>query len=406
MNHRARIATNEVARYLRTEQNGGLLLLIATALALTIANSPMSGVYERVTETRLGPAALQLDLTIGDWVKDGLLALFFVVAGLELKRELVVGELRDIRHALLPIAGALGGMVAPAVIFLAIAAGSPGATRGWAVPVATDIAFALAVLAVTAKALPASVRVFLLSLAIIDDLGAILLIATIFTDNIAMVPLVGSAAMIALYALLQQRRVRGWWIYWPLGLVAWGLLHASGVHATVAGVAVGLVTRVKHDRDEHESPAEALEHRLQPFSAGVCVPLFAFFAAGVALSPEALRAFTADRIAWAIVAGLVVGKAIGVLGGTALAVRSGAGRLPSDLGWWDLFAVSVLAGCGFTVSMLITELAFTGDQQDRAKTAVLAGSLLASLIAAVLLRRRVRHHARPLRKALDLPPAT
>jgi Na+:H+ antiporter, NhaA family len=389
----ARATASEVLRFLRTEQIGGLILLAATALALIVANSPLAGAYQRVAVAHLGPHALHLDLTVAEWAEDGLLAFFFLVAGLELKRELVVGELRQLRRALLPIVGAVGGMVVPALVFLAVAAGRPGAGQGWAVPVATDIAFALAVLAITARSLPAGVRVFLLSLAIVDDLGAILLIATVFTDRIVPLPLLGALAVTAAYALLQQRRFRGWWVYWPLGLGAWALLHASGVHATVAGVAIGLVTRVKHDRGEHESPAERLEHRLQPFSAGVCVPTFAFFAAGVAISTDSVRAFAGDRVAWAVVAGLVVGKTLGVFGGAAVAVRLRLARLPDDLHWRDLFAVSVLTGCGFTVSLLIAELAFPDPAaQGRTKGAVLVGSLLAALLAAALLRRRARSH--------------
>lgn len=384
-----------VARYLRTEQTGGLILLAATALALVAANVPgLSTAYERVSDAVVGPAALHLDLTVATWAKDGFLAFFFVVAGLELKRELVVGQLRDPRRAMLPIVAAVGGMVVPAAVYLAVA----GPSRGWAVPVATDIAFALAVLAITARALPASVRVFLLSLAIVDDLGAILLIATVFTDHIAWWPLLGAVVVLAGYGVLQRFRVRAWPVYWALALVAWALVHASGVHATVAGVAVGLLTRVRLDPGEEESPAEVLEHRLQPFSAGVCVPLFAFFAAGVPLSAAAARAFVGDRIAWAVVAGLVVGKTIGVFGGSFLAVRTGLARRPRDLAWRDLFAVSVLAGCGFTVSLLIAELAFApGPSQELVKTAVLLGSLVASLLAAALLRRRVRAVSRRVR---------
>jgi NhaA family Na+:H+ antiporter len=391
LNRRARAAANEVVRFLRTEQIGGLILLGATALALIAANSPLSDAYQRLAGTRVGPAAIHLDLTLATWAKDGLLAFFFVVAGLELKRELVVGELRDPRRAMLPLAGAVGGMAVPALVCLAISAGAPGSGDAWAVPVATDIAFALAVLAITAGALPASVRVFLLSLAIVDDLGAILLIATVFTAHVAIMPLLGALVTVGVYAWLQRRRFRGWWLYWPLGVLAWVLVHESGVHATVAGVAIGLATRVRHDRGEHESPAELLEHRLQPFSAGVCVPAFAFFAAGVTVTAESLRAFGSDRVAWAVVAGLVVGKTIGVLGGAAVAVAAKLARLPGDLSWRDLLAVSVLTGCGFTVSLLIAELAFAdGAQQDRIKGAVLVGSLLASLIASALLHRRVR----------------
>ncbi|HEX2773775.1 MAG TPA: Na+/H+ antiporter NhaA [Micromonosporaceae bacterium] len=405
---RAQVAAAEVIRFLRTEQIGGLILLSATALALIVANSPIGDAYERLSDARIGPAALHLDLTAASWAKDGLLAFFFAVAGLELKRELVLGELRHPRRAMLPILCALGGMVVPALVFLAVAAGQPGAGRGWAVPVATDIAFALAVLAVTAGSLPPGVRIFLLSLAIVDDLGAILLIAVLFTASIAPLPLLGAVLVVAAYVELQRRRFRGWWLYWPLGLAAWVLVHASGVHATVAGVAIGLATRARRDRHERESPAERLEHRLQPFSAAVCVPVFAFFAAGVAISAESARAFAADRTAWAVVAGLVVGKALGVSGAALAAVRLKLARLPSEMSWHDLFAISVLTGCGFTVSLLIVELAFTnGAEQDRIKAAVLLGSLLASLAAALLLRMRTRfHEGHSPTPPRSVPPAT
>jgi NhaA family Na+:H+ antiporter len=400
---RTREAAGHVAEFLRTEQVGGLIMLGATALALVLANSPLRDAYLDLSGTVVGPHALHLDLSLSAWAIDGLLAFFFVVAGLELKRELVVGQLRDVRRAMLPILAALGGMVVPVAVFLAVAAGADGAADAWAVPVATDIAFALAVLAITAGALPPGVRVFLLTLAIVDDLGAILLIAVVFTDHIAWLPLSAAVATLAAYGVLQRLRVRAWPLYWALGIVAWALLHASGIHATVAGVAVGLLTRVRRDPGEHHAPAETLEHRLQPFSAGFCVPVFAFFAAGVTLSAEALRAFAADRVAWAVVAGLVLGKTIGVFGGSLLAVRTRLARLPKGIGWRDLFAVSVLTGCGFTVSLLIAELAFDDPAtRDRIKAAVLLGSLVAALAATLLLRRRVRASNRSAVPSADL----
>lgn len=391
----ARSAAAEVVRFLRTEQIGGLVLLGATALALIIANSPLSGAYQRLSAYTFGPESLHLNLSVAQWAQDGLLTVFFVVAGLELKRELVVGELRNPRQAALPIAGAIGGMVVPALLCFLIAYGAPGGADAWAVPVATDIAFALAVLAICARELPSSLRVFLLSLAIVDDLGAILLIALVFTSHVALLPLLGSIAALVGYALLQQFRVRGWWLYVPLALAAWALLHASGIHATLAGVAIGLLTRVKPDPGEHESPAEELEHRLQPISAGVCVPLFAFFSAGIAISAGALTAIFTDRASLGVLLGLVVGKTVGVLAGAAIAVRTKAAALPEALDWRDLTAVAVVTGCGFTVSLLIAELAFApGDQQSRIKGAVLLGSLIASLLAAALLRRQVRARTR------------
>ncbi len=332
-------------------------------------------------------------LTWEQWATDGLLTFFFLVVGLELKREIVLGELRNPRRAILPIFAAIGGMIVPVGVTLAVGAGAPGIGKAWAVPVATDVAFALAILAIAARSLPPTLRVFLLTLAIVDDIGAILLIAVLFTAHFEILPLIGSIAVIALYAVLQRLRFRGFWLYIPLGVLAWGLLHASGIHATLAGVAIGLVTRARPDKGEREAPADRLEHILQPFSAGVCVPLFAFMAAGVPLSPSSLRSFASDRVALAVVAGLVVGKTIGAFGGSWIAVKSRLASLPSGLGWRDLFAVSVLTGCGFTVSLLIAELSFgNGAASERIKIAVLAGSLIASLLAATLLHRRARAH--------------
>jgi Na+:H+ antiporter, NhaA family len=267
--------------------------------------------------------------------------------------------------------------------------------------VATDIAFALAVLAVTASRLPGSVRVFLLSLAIVDDLGAILLILLLFTGTPDLPALGVAAVLLVLYYVCQRLGVRAWLLYAPLVLAVWVSVHASGVHATVAGVLLGLLTRVRRAGGEDRSPGERLEHRFQPLSAGVAVPVFAFFAAGVPLSAGALRHFGQDRLAWAVVAGLVVGKFVGVFGGTALAVRLRVGVLPAGLRHRDIAAVSVLAGCGFTVSLLIAELSFAGaghgpgggSEVEPAKLAVLVGSLLSGLVAAVLLRLRVRAHS-------------
>jgi NhaA family Na+:H+ antiporter len=245
-----------------------------------------------------------------------------------------------------------------------------------------------------ARSLPPSLRVVLLTLAIVDDLGAIILIAVLFTTKFALLPLLGSIVVIAIYALLQRLRFRGWWLYALLGVLAWGLLHASGIHATLAGVAIGLATRVKPDPGEHEAPAVALEHTLQPISAAFCVPAFAFMAAGVPLSSSTLSAFVTDRVALAVVAGLVIGKTIGVFGGCLIAIRTRLAVLPRSLSHRDLFAVSVLTGCGFTVSLLIAELSFgDGGEADLVKMGVLAGSLISSLAAALLLRRRVRAHA-------------
>ncbi|GAA2510303.1 Na+/H+ antiporter NhaA [Pilimelia columellifera] len=385
---RAADAAAEAAQFLRAEQVGGMVLLAATVLALIAANSPLADLYHQVSDFTFGPEALHLRLSVHQWATDGLLTLFFLIAGLELKRELVTGDLRNPRKALLPIASAFGGMLVPALVFIAVAGTSAGA--GWAIPVATDIAFALAVLAIFGRLLPANLRVFLLTLAIVDDLGAIVLIAALFTSGIALAPLFGSLAAVGAWALAQKHRLTGWWIYLPLGLVAWGFMHASGVHATVAGVLLGFATRVRPDRGEQDPPAELFQHRLQPLSAGVAVPVFAFFAAGVTIAGGALSGLASDRLAWGVVAGLVLGKTIGVLGTAFLCVRMGWAHLPTGVKWQELTAVSVLTGCGFTVSLLITELGFDGDQADRLKLAVLAGSVLAAGMSAALLMRSVR----------------
>ncbi len=393
-----------LADALRQETTGGVLLLIAAVLGIVAANSGFAEAYESLAAFTIGPEALDLNVSLESWAGDGLLAIFFFIAGLELKRELLVGSLSDRREAVLPVVAALCGMVVPALVFLAIAWGSPGATDGWAIPMATDIAFALAVLAVVGRALPPALRAFLLTLAVVDDMGAILVIAVFYTSTIAFAPLAGAAAGLALYAYLQHRRVQSTFIYAPLAFSIWTLVHASGVHATIAGVALGLLTRVRPDADEDHSPAERVEHRLRPLSAAIAVPIFAFFATGVVLSVGAFEALVDDRVAWGIVLGLVVGKFVGVFGGTWLVARLTRAQLSEDLAWRDMAAVGLLAGIGFTVSLLITDLAFETDaaQRDLATTAVLVGSVLAALLASIVLRSRTAHYrALAAREAID-----
>jgi Na+:H+ antiporter, NhaA family len=386
---------NEFARYLRTETVGGMVLLGATAIALIWANSPWSGAYTAMRETVVGPAALHLDLTLAQWATDGLLAIFFYVVGLELKRELVIGELSTVRQALLPVAAALGGMVVPAGIALAVGWGAPGMDQAWAIPVATDIAFALGVLALAGSALPVTARVFLLGLAVADDLGAIAVIAFLFSDGLQLLALLGGALAAALYWYLQRRRVRAWWIYVPLGVATWVAIHEAGIHATIAGVLLGLLTRVKADPGEEYAPALRLEHRLQPWSAGLCVPVFALFAAGVPVGADALREVFTTPVPLAVMSGLLFGKIIGILGFAALAIRITPACRPRGLSWRDMAAVSMLGGVGFTVSLLIAELSLADVPEvlDPAKAAVLLASAAASLIGAAMLVRRGRVHS-------------
>jgi NhaA family Na+:H+ antiporter len=382
---------------LRKETVGGALLLAATVIALVWANSPVGDSYQRLSDTRVGPSALHLDLTLATWAADGLLAIFFFVVGLELKREFVAGDLRDPSRAALPVVAAMGGMAVPALVFVAVNAGGGSALRGWAIPTATDIAFALAVLAVVSSHLPTALRTFLLTLAVVDDLLAVTIIAVFYTSDLQVGYLAAALVPLALFAVAVQRRIRSWWLLLPLAAATWVLMHESGVHATVAGVLLGFAVPVlRRDGGEGIGLAEHFEHRVRPISTIIAVPVFAFFAAGVAVGglsglSDALR----DPIALGIVAGLVVGKTVGVFGTTALFARFTRARLDDDLAWTDVFGVAVLAGIGFTVSLLIGDLAYGlgSDRDDHVKVGVLTGSLLAALLASVLLKRRDRVYA-------------
>ncbi|WP_406731274.1 Na+/H+ antiporter NhaA [Streptomyces sp. NBC_01794] len=383
-----------VADALRAETVGGVLLLVAAIAALVWVNSPLSESYEAVSDYHIGPASLGLDLSVQHWAADGLLAIFFFVAGIELKRELVAGELRDPKAAALPVVAAICGMALPALVYTLTAAIGGGSTAGWAVPTATDIAFALAVLAVIGTSLPSALRAFLLTLAVVDDLFAILIIAVFFTDSLNFAALGGAVIGLAVFWLLLRREVRGWYVYVPLALVIWGLMYNSGVHATIAGVAMGLMLRCTKRDGEEYSPGEHIEHLVRPLSAGLAVPLFALFAAGVTVSGSALTDVFTKPETLGVVLGLVVGKAVGVFGGTWLAARFTRAELNDDLAWPDVLAVASLAGIGFTVSLLIGELAFAGDAAltDEVKAAVLMGSLIAAVLSGILLKLRVRKY--------------
>ncbi|SFN59425.1 MULTISPECIES: Na+/H+ antiporter NhaA [unclassified Streptomyces] len=380
-----------VADALRTETVGGCLLLLAAVTALVWVNVPaLHDSYESVSDFHFGPEALGLNLSVAHWAADGLLAVFFFVAGIELKRELVAGDLKDPRTAALPVVAALCGMAVPALVYTLTTVTGGGSVAGWAVPTATDIAFALAVLAVIGTSLPNALRAFLLTLAVVDDLCAILIIAVFFTDDLNFAALGGAFAGLAVFWLLLRKGVRGWYVYVPLALVVWALMYNSGVHATIAGVAMGLMLRCTRREGEEHSPGEHIEHLVRPLSAGLAVPLFALFSAGVAVSGSALAKVFTEPETLGVVLGLVIGKAVGIFGGTWLTARFTRASLSEDLSWPDVFAVSSLAGIGFTVSLLIGELAFEGDQvlTDGVKAAVLTGSLVAAVLASVLLKLR------------------
>lgn len=393
---------NYLADALRTETVGGVILLVAAVAALTWANTFGSS-YRAVSDFHLGPHSLGLDLSVQHWAADGLLAIFFFVAGVELKRELVAGDLRDPKAAVLPVIAALCGMAAPAIVYTLVTVVGGGSTDGWAVPTATDIAFALAVLAVIGTSLPSALRAFLLTLAVVDDLFAILIIAVFFTEDIDFMALIGAVVGLAVFYLLLRKNVRGWYVYVPLALVIWGLMYNSGIHATIAGVAMGLMLRCTRREGEQHSPGEHIEHLIRPLSAGLAVPLFALFSAGVSLSGHALAGVFTRPETLGVVLGLVAGKTIGIFGGTWLAARFTKAELNKDLAWADVFAVAALAGIGFTVSLLIGELAFEGNAglTNEIKAAVLMGSLIAAVFSGALLKLRVRRY-RTLYEAEEL----
>ncbi|EME21813.1 Na+/H+ antiporter NhaA [Rhodococcus triatomae] len=393
--------TSRIATILRKETVGGILLLIAATVALVWANSPWSDAYYRISDITVGPASLHLNMPLSLWAADGLLAIFFFVVGLELKREFVAGDLRDPRRAALPVMAAIGGMVVPAVIFVAVTLrAGDGATHGWAIPTATDIAFAVAILAVISSHLPLALRTFLLTLAVVDDLLAITVIAVFYTDEINLSYLGLALIPLALFALAVQKRVRAWWILIPLAVVTWALLHQSGIHATIAGVALGLTVPVRRSDaaggpDAGPGLAEHFEHRIRPFSAGFAVPVFAFFAAGVTVGGiDGFLNTLTDPIAIGIVAGLVIGKAVGITGASYLTAKVTRTGLSEGLRWLDVAAVALLGGIGFTVSLLIGELAFAGDETriDHVKVGVLVGSIVSAMLATVALRIRNRAH--------------
>jgi len=385
---------NWLRRALHNETISGALLLVCAAIALGLANSPFAQSYFDLSKTVVGPEALNLDLTLSKWAADGLLAIFFFVAGMELKHELVLGSLSNRANAAVPIAAALGGMIVPAAIYYAINAGL-STSKGWGIPMATDIAFALAVLAVAGRRLPIELRAFLLSLAVVDDLGAIIVIALFYSSEIIFGQLGLGILCIIAFALAQRKRIKTSFVYVPLALLSWYFIHESGVHATIAGVTLGLLMRVRNDDGESMSPVDRMLKKVHPWSAGLCVPLFAFFAAGVSVvGISIMDAFTAE-VSLGVILGLVVGKPLGILGFAWLVARLTRAELSSALYWWDIFAVGLLAGVGFTVSLLVTQLAFETGTLDNslARLAVLIASVISALLAAAVLMRRRKVHS-------------
>jgi Na+:H+ antiporter, NhaA family len=385
--------------FLRDEAAGGVVLFVAAAVAVVWANSPASDAYDSLWNTELtigiGDAAISEDLR--HWVNDGLMALFFFVVGLEIKRELVTGELNERRTAALPVLAALGGAVLPALIFVALLAGGEGAS-GWAIPMATDIAFAVGVLTLLGDRVSSGVKLFMLAVAVVDDIVAIAVIAGVYTDDLSLAWLGGALAGLAAVAAMRRLGVAHPLVYAPLGIAIWVAVHESGVHATIAGVALGLMTpaRPVAGRDVLRD----LEHRLHPLTGFVIVPLFALANAGVALGADALEEAATSRVTWAIVIGLVAGKLLGIGGAVMGGIRAGAGVLPEGMRRRQSWGVAALGGIGFTVSLFIAQLAFEGSPlQDQAKVGIFAGSIVSAALGASLLVSAARREATAERRA-------
>lgn len=380
-----------IADVLRTERAGGIALLLGAVVALVWANSRWSAAYESVSAFEIGPEALHLHLSLEAWAADGLLAIFFFVIGLELKRELTVGELSKPATAVVPAVAAVGGMVVPALIYIVVnLVQTGGSLSGWAVPTATDIAFAMAVLAIVGRGLPSALRAFLLTLAVVDDLLAIMVIAIFFTDEVSLPWLAGSALCIFFFGLLARHGFTKWWALAPLALGAWATMHASGVHATIAGVALGLVVPAVIVRGQKEPLTEKWEHTWRPISSGIAVPIFALFAAGIPITIAALNEALHDPVAQGVALGLVLGKPIGIVLATFLVARFTKAALDPGLSWWDIISVGALAGIGFTVSLLIAELAFGRAEGDLVTMAILIASVTAAIVGGALLAWRAR----------------
>lgn len=385
-------------RWVTLETSSGALLVLAAAIALVWANSPWRAGYAGLSDFQFGPSALHLDLSLASWATDGLLAIFFFVVGAELKHKFVAGSLRNVREAAVPMLAAVGGMVVPAVVFVAVilATGDTPALHGWAIPTATDIAFALAILALFGRGLPGSLRTFLLTLAVVDDLLAIVIIAVFYTASVDFLALALALVVIAAFALVARFRLAKWWMLLPLALLAWGLMHASGIHATIAGVLLGVAVPARYLHGERSSRARRYEHVVKPWSSAFALPVFAFFSAGVSvIDGDSARALFGRPVVLAIVLGLVAGKLVGVLGTTALVIKLSGLRLPPGLLLRDLVPIGWLAGVGFTVSLLLAELSFpASDYQDGAKIAILSATVIAGILAAASLRWASRGHRR------------
>lgn len=390
-----------IARYrrsLKSEAFAGIVLMIGALIAIVWSNSPWRASYFTVSEALVGPEALHLKLSLSAWASDGLLAVFFFVVGLELKQEFTIGSLRDPRKALVPIIAAACGMFGPIGIYalVQLVTGS-SLYGGWAIPVATDIAFALAILAIFGRGLPPAARTFLMTLAVADDLGGILVIAIFFSSGLNFIYLGISLVLIALFAFLVHQRRTHWWILWPLGILTWYFMHASGIHATIAGVALGMVVPTRMKKNEDEPLTHHFASKLEFASSGFVLPIFAFFAAGVNIVDSGgISSMMTDPVAVGIYLALPLGKCIGIFGGAYVMTRFLGLRLGAGIDLKDILPISFVAGIGFTVSLLIAQLSFPADDPHEAhsRVAVIVGTLLSVILGALTLRLRMHSQVR------------
>ncbi|EKO3374872.1 Na+/H+ antiporter NhaA [Vibrio fluvialis] len=373
--------TDMIRDFFKLESAGGILLVIAAAIAMTIANSPLKEIYQGALHSYV------FGMSVSHWINDGLMAVFFLLIGLEVKRELLEGALKSRETAIFPAIAAVGGMLAPALIYVLFNSGDAEAIQGWAIPAATDIAFALGIMALLGKRVPVSLKVFLLALAIIDDLGVVVIIALFYTSDLSTIALTVGFIMTAVLFMLNAKHVTKLSAYLIVGLILWVAVLKSGVHATLAGVVIGFAIPLKGNKGEH-SPLKHLEHALHPYVAFGILPLFAFANAGISLEGVSFSSL-ASTLPLGVALGLLIGKPLGIFSFSVIAVKAGVAKLPEGINFKHIFAVSVLCGIGFTMSIFISSLAFGSanvDYDTYARLGILMGSTTAAILGYVLLR--------------------
>ncbi|MBY8080502.1 Na+/H+ antiporter NhaA [Vibrio fluvialis] len=373
--------TDMIRDFFKLESAGGILLVIAAAIAMAIANSPLNEIYQGALHSYV------FGMSVSHWINDGLMAVFFLLIGLEVKRELLEGALKSRETAIFPAIAAVGGMLAPALIYVLFNSGDAEAIQGWAIPAATDIAFALGIMALLGKRVPVSLKVFLLALAIIDDLGVVVIIALFYTSDLSTIALTVGFIMTAVLFMLNTKHVTKLSAYLIVGLILWVAVLKSGVHATLAGVVIGFAIPLKGNKGEH-SPLKHLEHALHPYVAFGILPLFAFANAGISLEGVSFSSL-ASTLPLGVALGLLIGKPLGIFSFSVIAVKAGVAKLPEGINFKHIFAVSVLCGIGFTMSIFISSLAFGSanvDYDTYARLGILMGSTTAAILGYVLLR--------------------